>query len=309
VHVAPAGRGQKRSRDTQPPVGSKGDVKVPQNLLQLVPAKYRYAFQVGDSADEIEKWRAARRKRYPSAASRAALQATVEDRLRRGEILPQADTGRMHRRIQSDTASSSAGVAAPPPHASKGLVDYSSDSSGGSPEEKPSTGQTAQLTVLDAMPRESNSQSSAGAEVSRITSGAVGDQPGSTPHKAAELEAVKQPGSRPYPPRESRSQGKVKGGHHLTASAVGSRAGTQRDAARGQRTQRHRGKQQRISLLRQLLAGEMRKENSAILQCIRYLRKESYLSDIPLHGVAAGSSSSSSEESEGSSSSGSESDP
>lgn len=43
--------------------------RIPAKLVELIPPKYRSAMNVGNSADEIARWRAERRKNYPSTAN------------------------------------------------------------------------------------------------------------------------------------------------------------------------------------------------------------------------------------------------
>ena len=286
-------RGQKRPRDM--PASRSGPVKVPQNLLQLVPSKYRYAFNVGDSQEDIEKWRAARRRRYPSAANRAVAEQQEASKLQRGEVAAQPNTGNMRSKQSSHSSAAptpQAAAAAAPLPMTGGLVDYSSDSDDeAAPEEKASTAQAQLQPSMGLVPAAASSTAAAEAEPQSqapVAATAPLEPASAQPAKRGKHDKSKQGGRR---------SGIVRGGEHLTASAVGSRAGTQRDASRGQRTQHRRGRQQRTSLLRQLLAGEMRKENSSILQCIRYLRQNDFLADVPLHGAApeAGKSSESSD--------------
>jgi len=274
--------GQKRPREK--PAGKPGVVKVPQNLLQLVPSKYRYAFNVGDSQEDIEQWRAARRRRYPSVANRAAVEQQEASKLQRGELLATTDTGNMRARRKETAPTKPAAPAATAPAAGgQGLVDYSSSDDDAAPEEKPSTALAQEIHI--PVP---GVQVAAAAAVPGVAVPVV------VPVDKQEFPPTPAESPKPPPGRGKHNKGKqagpkkgiVCGGEHLTASAVGSRAGTQRDASRGQKTQHRRGRQQRTSLLRQLLAGEMRKENSSILQCIRYLRQCEYLSDVPLHGAA-----------------------
>jgi hypothetical protein len=44
------------------------EVYVPENLLQVVPPRYRGAWKVGNSEAEIERWRAERKRHFPTAA-------------------------------------------------------------------------------------------------------------------------------------------------------------------------------------------------------------------------------------------------
>ncbi len=306
-------KGQKRPREKA--ASSTGPVKVPQNLLQLVPSKYRYAFSVGDSEEDIQKWREARRRRFPSAANRAAADAQQAQKVERGELLAEANTGHMRSKrqaMQPSGASASATPPAPRPctaqasaaataAAGKGLVDYSSDSdSDTAPVEKPSTATAAASTSAPEASTASSLPLPAARGNDADTHTAAQSQ-----HEAQQP-ATERPTAggtgRPPAHKKNTRKGVVRGGEHLTASAVGSRAGTQRDASRGQRTQHRRGKQQRTSLLRQLLAGEMRKENSSVLQCIRYLRNNQYLADVPLHGKARSDTETDSEENSDSSS-------
>ncbi|RYY32951.1 nuclear fragile X mental retardation-interacting protein 1, partial [archaeon] len=43
-------------------------VRMPPSLLEIIPPKYRGAWQVGDSDADIQRWRQERRKNFPSAA-------------------------------------------------------------------------------------------------------------------------------------------------------------------------------------------------------------------------------------------------
>jgi hypothetical protein len=65
------------------------------SLIKLIPPKYRTASQVGNSAAEIEKWRAARRRHFPTesvVAAKVAAQASANER---GELLLKQNTGKM----------------------------------------------------------------------------------------------------------------------------------------------------------------------------------------------------------------------
>ena len=63
--------------------GPDGDLN---SLLKLIPPKYRSAAQVGDSAAEIDKWRAARRRHFPTESVVAAKAAAQVSATARGEL-------------------------------------------------------------------------------------------------------------------------------------------------------------------------------------------------------------------------------
>lgn len=52
-------------------VGPDGRAKLPPSLAALIPDKYKNAVHVGDSAEDIAKWREERRKHWPSADTMA----------------------------------------------------------------------------------------------------------------------------------------------------------------------------------------------------------------------------------------------
>ncbi|KAK8821623.1 hypothetical protein WA556_002071, partial [Blastocystis sp. ATCC 50177/Nand II] len=57
---------EKVLRDHIASVHQKGEVKVPQSLLELIPEKYRYAAKIGNNPEEIRKWREERKRHYPT---------------------------------------------------------------------------------------------------------------------------------------------------------------------------------------------------------------------------------------------------
>jgi hypothetical protein len=44
----------------------QSSVRIPDDLLQLIPPRFRYASTIGNSAEEVEKWKADRRKHFPT---------------------------------------------------------------------------------------------------------------------------------------------------------------------------------------------------------------------------------------------------
>lgn len=46
-----------------------GKIKINKNLLDLIPPKYRYVTKIGNSEEEIEKWKKERRSNYPTEAN------------------------------------------------------------------------------------------------------------------------------------------------------------------------------------------------------------------------------------------------
>jgi hypothetical protein len=56
--------GDARSLSTQ-----ANNVRMPPGLLELIPPKYRFAATVGNSPEEIARWKEARKKHYPSEAA------------------------------------------------------------------------------------------------------------------------------------------------------------------------------------------------------------------------------------------------
>ena len=85
--------------------GPDGDLT---SLLKLIPPKYRSAAQVGDSAAEIDKWRAARRRHFPTESVVAAKAAAQVSAAARGELQTLQSTGKIMRR------SSTAALLVPP---------------------------------------------------------------------------------------------------------------------------------------------------------------------------------------------------
>jgi len=84
--------------------GPDGDLA---SLLKLIPPKYRSAAQVGDSAAEIDKWRAARRRHFPTESVVAAKAAAQVSAAARGELQSLQSSGKMRR-------SSTAALLVPP---------------------------------------------------------------------------------------------------------------------------------------------------------------------------------------------------
>jgi len=78
------GEGEGGGRD------ASGAVLIPPSLLELIPVQYRGAAQVGDSEEEVSRWRAERRKNYPTAAAVACKAEEKEGRRERGEMLVKA---------------------------------------------------------------------------------------------------------------------------------------------------------------------------------------------------------------------------
>lgn len=250
-----SGKGRGRSGSKQQ---ASDSVRVPANLMQLVPHKYRYAFSVGNDQAEVDKWIAARRRRYPTKANQAAQLQDACDRAARGEVVPATDQGLMgsSKRPRPPSASQPAG-----------LVDYS--------DSDDCEGSAKATQVAEKAPPASVSQGG-GAGQDQVRPGA----------------------------KRARPNPRGRDASHTTAGAAGSRLGNQRDSARGGRGRGRAARMHRTSLLRKLLAGEMRKENSIILQCIRHVRQEGFLQHVPLHGAQPlDASSSTSQSSDDSSSS------
>ena len=72
--------------------GPDGDFS---SLIKLIPPKYRTASQVGNSAAEIDKWRAARRRHFPTESVVAAKVAAQASATERGELLLKQNSGKM----------------------------------------------------------------------------------------------------------------------------------------------------------------------------------------------------------------------
>lgn len=67
--------------------GPNGEVLLPPSLLELIPPKYRNANRLSDNPAEIEKWKAERRRNFPSDANLAARRLRDEERMQRGEVV------------------------------------------------------------------------------------------------------------------------------------------------------------------------------------------------------------------------------
>lgn len=64
---------------------ASGEVKLPPSLVALIPPKYRHAAQLGTDPVSLAKWREERRRRFPTAAVRAAAAAKALEASNRGE--------------------------------------------------------------------------------------------------------------------------------------------------------------------------------------------------------------------------------
>ena len=72
-------------------------VVVPPDLLALIPPAYRAAALVGDSPSEIERWRAERRRHFPTDAVVSAKRARAEEGHSRGEVPAVVPLGKLRR--------------------------------------------------------------------------------------------------------------------------------------------------------------------------------------------------------------------
>jgi len=93
--------------------GARGAAPViPPSLLELIPTQYRGAALLGDSAEEIARWRAARRRNFPTderVAAKRAGQAAAADR---GEWQGPPNAGRFHRKGGADGVAAASAAAA-----------------------------------------------------------------------------------------------------------------------------------------------------------------------------------------------------
>jgi hypothetical protein len=87
--------------------GGGAAITLPPSLLELIPEKYRGAAQVGNSAEEISRWREERRKHFPTAVTIARRQEKQAARDERGELARATDTGKM-KHAQGAAASTTA---------------------------------------------------------------------------------------------------------------------------------------------------------------------------------------------------------
>lgn len=91
-HVKKAHRveGQPQEGDGGAVRDAQGRVLLPPALLDLIPPRYRSAAAVGDSEEEIAKWREERKRRYPTAAQAEVKKAQADARAERGGIVDRA---------------------------------------------------------------------------------------------------------------------------------------------------------------------------------------------------------------------------
>lgn len=83
-------------------VHAKEPPKLPPALAREVPSKYRHAVKIGETPEEIEKWREARRRNYPTKANIAKKAANRVAAEARGAVPAVEDTGRMRKRKREE---------------------------------------------------------------------------------------------------------------------------------------------------------------------------------------------------------------
>lgn len=76
----------------------------PPDLLALIPAAYRGAAAIGDSPEEIARWKAERRRHFPTDAVIAAKRSRATEGAGRGEEPLAAPLGKMRRKSPSAAA-------------------------------------------------------------------------------------------------------------------------------------------------------------------------------------------------------------
>lgn len=72
---------------------------VPSDLLQLIPQKYRGAALIGNSEDEIARWKADRRRNFPTEETLARKRQLREVQEHRGQLSETHPAGAMHKRL------------------------------------------------------------------------------------------------------------------------------------------------------------------------------------------------------------------
>ena len=108
-------------------------MEVPPDLLQLIPPQYRSAHLVGNSEEEIAKWKADRRKNFPTEQVISRKRALEDSREQRGQLAQVEPMGAMRRRQDGGSgvgaasaaaaSSASAAAAAAPAHRPQGADD------------------------------------------------------------------------------------------------------------------------------------------------------------------------------------------
>jgi hypothetical protein len=77
--------GQAKTPASKRPQASAGSVSLPPSLVALIPPQYRHAASLGNDPESLARWREERRRRYPTAAVRAAAAAKALEASKRGE--------------------------------------------------------------------------------------------------------------------------------------------------------------------------------------------------------------------------------
>lgn len=90
-------------------VKTKGSelLSMPPSLLELIPEKYRGAALVGDSEEEIARWRAERRKNFPTNENVERKRQRAQDAASHGVLQPITSGGKFRRTVPSSQGNAS----------------------------------------------------------------------------------------------------------------------------------------------------------------------------------------------------------
>lgn len=192
------GRGSERRAGRGGAAGGKRDrgggaIRAPKSLVELIPPKYRGAMLVGNSPEEIERWRAERRKHFPTAQNIKLKQEQEEARRQKGALAAASSSSRIGGTPRTGRAGQGSPAKRPRTEAKRPNASNASGSAGGAaqaavvrvsdealgcsddeaPEEVP-TGSSA-LAGLAAYASDSDGdEASAAAIASAATSAAAG---------------------------------------------------------------------------------------------------------------------------------------
>lgn len=78
-----------KNKEAESTDDNDGKIKINKQLLDLIPPKYRYVTKIGNSEEEIEKWKKERRSHYPTEEN---IKKKEEEKQRKREHgLPEDD--------------------------------------------------------------------------------------------------------------------------------------------------------------------------------------------------------------------------
>lgn len=277
-HVKTAHRveGQAQEGDGGAVRDAAGRVLLPPALLDLIPPRYRSAAAVGDSEEEITRWREERKRKYPTAEQAQVKKAQADARAERGGLV---DNGRHagsrlpllpHHAVHCAAAGGRAPRPHAPPHAAS-----------------PSQGGSGHKRAREKVGQEEDA--APGTEV--VDAGEEEDEEPPEELPSGPSAAYAGPPLPAGPPVHAGGTGQGQGGGRKRQKEIckqyvfgGCTAGARCQYAHSAEAEAASSARPGRALLSKLLASEQEKETSITLQAIRYIVREGFFAG----GVQAG---------------------